>query len=299
MSAQGDARPTIGVAYAEQADPAYFEARRIGQIEIFEFFQPEGVIEKPPADLYLLQVILSPGRNWTIELGRGERLLDMPFPGEMSLSIPGLPMRCTLDGGAHGIGLELEGTWFRTLASRLDPAFPGHFESLHAMFWRDNALRDFVLKLWRAAKGDERAPPIDPDAAGEELARLLLARAASAPNRAEVDYALAPHARRRVFEYIEANLDGDCSIMMLANIAGLSPYHFARAFRTDTGDTPHRYVVRRRLVRARDMILNSPVGFAEIAAATGFSSQSRLTEAFVRNFGMTPSETRRASRRRT
>lgn len=288
----------IGSAYQEQADPSYFEARQLGQIEIFEFYQPEGTVAKPALDLFLLQVILSPGMNWSIRLGEGVHLLDMPFPGEMSLSIPGLTMTCRLDGGAHGIGLELDGPWFRELARRLDPDFPGDFGSLHTMFWRDNTLRDHVLKLWRAAKGDALAPDVDPEEAGLALARMLLDRSKSGPDRREFDYALAPHVRRKVFSYIEENLDGDCSITALAEIAGLSPYHFARAFRTDTGDTPHRYVVRRRLVRARDMVLYSSRGLAEIARAAGYSSQSRLTEAFVRNFGSTPGKTRRAWRDR-
>jgi AraC family transcriptional regulator len=161
------------------------------------------------------------------------------------------------------------------------------------MFWRDNRVRDYVLRLWRAAKGDAKAPQVDPEEAGATLARMLLDRAAIAPDRGDIDFALAPHVRRKVFGYIEQNLDGDCSIMALAEIAGLSPYHFARAFRTDTGDTPHRYVERRRLLRARDLVLYSSEGLAEIARATGYSSQSRLTEAFVRNFGSSPGKTRR------
>lgn len=294
MSAN-DAQQRIGEAYL-QADLSYWESRHLGPIEIFEFYQPEGVVMKPALDIFLLQVILSPGRNWSIRLGEGAYSLDMPFPGEMSLSVPSMTITCTLDGGAHGIGVELDGPWFRRIAGELDPQFPGDFGSLHAMFWRDNALRDYVLKLWRAAKGDARAPQVDPEEAGRDLARLMLVRARTAPDRKDIDFALAPHLRRRVFEYIDANLAGDCSIMTLAGIAGLSPYHFARVFRIDTGDTPHRYVLRRRLVRARDMVLYSPLGIAEIAAATGFSSQSRLTEAFVRVFGETPGQTRKAHR---
>lgn len=297
MTAPHHAESALGGAYREQADPCYYEARQLGRFEIFEFYQPAGTVAKPPLDLYFLQVVLSPGRNWSIRIGENAHLLEMPFPGEMSLSIPGLPMTCTLDGGAHGIGIELPGPWFRAFACALDPDFDGKFGSLHAMFWRDNAIRDDILKLWRAAKCDARAPRIDPEEAGAALARMLLDRAASAPDRREINYALAPHVRRKVFGYIEDTLDGDCSIVALADVAGLSPYHFARAFRAETGDTPNRYVVRRRLVRARDLVLFSSLGLAEIAVATGYSSQSRLTEAFVHNFGTTPGQTRRDLKR--
>ena len=293
MSAGGDSDTAMSGAYQQQGDPGYFEERQLGSIPIFEFYQPEGIVHKPAADVFLLQVILSPGMNWTIRIGGGDHLLTMPFPGEMAISTPGKTITCRLEGGAHGIGLELDGPWFRSIAAAVDPAFPGTFGSLHAMFWRDNALRDYILKLWRVAKGDVWAPTVDQDETGPTLARMLLARSATAPDRREVDFALAPHVRRKVFAYIEGNLEGDCSITALAEIAGLSPYHFARAFRTDTGDTPHRYVVRRRLVRARDMVLHSPMSLAEIARATGHSSQSRLTEAFVRHFGSTPGQTRR------
>ena len=80
-----------------------------------------------------------------MSLGDGAQAIERPFPGEMSLSIPGLGITCTLDGGAHGIGVELEAPWFGSVLRRLDPGFGGDFGPLHHMFWRDNALRDYVL----------------------------------------------------------------------------------------------------------------------------------------------------------
>jgi AraC family transcriptional regulator len=107
---------------------------------------------------------------------------------------------------------------------------------------------------------------------------------------------LSPAASRRVQVFVEANLDRSLQTADLAARAGLSAYHFARAFRRSMGMTPRAYVEGRRIARARTLIENTDRPLVEIAAQTGFSSQSRLTTAFRRLVGFTPATFRRVSR---
>ena len=79
----------------------------------------------------------------------------------------------------------------------------------------------------------------------------------------------------------------------LANVAGVSLAHFSRPFRNSLGVAPHRYLVQRRLDRARNPLRNNRHSIAEIASVTGFSDQSHLTRHFKRQFGVTPQEGRR------
>ena len=95
---------------------------------------------------------------------------------------------------------------------------------------------------------------------------------------------------------MEVNLDRPLHTADLAARAGLSAYHFARAFRRSMGMTPRAYVESRRIARARTLIETTDQSLAEIAAQTGFSSQSRLTTAFRRVAGITPAAYRRARR---
>ncbi len=93
---------------------------------------------------------------------------------------------------------------------------------------------------------------------------------------------------RRVKDFIESHLDGVLSIEALANVACLSPFHFARAFRAATGTTPHGYLTRRRIEKAKALIAEGPIPLAEIACLCGFSSQAYFTTWFKRAVGTTP-----------
>jgi AraC family transcriptional regulator len=107
---------------------------------------------------------------------------------------------------------------------------------------------------------------------------------------------LSPAALRRVQVFVEANIERSIHIRDLAGRAGLSVHHFARAFRTSTGRTPRAFVEQRRIERARRLIADTNQPLAEVAAATGFATQSHLTTAFRRATGFTPAAYRRGQR---
>jgi AraC-like DNA-binding protein len=79
---------------------------------------------------------------------------------------------------------------------------------------------------------------------------------------------------------------------MLAGIAGLSVFHFAREFKQSTGVTPHEYLVQRRVKRAQNMLARTDFSLSDVALASGFSDQSHLTRHFRRMLGTTPREFR-------
>lgn len=94
-------------------------------------------------------------------------------------------------------------------------------------------------------------------------------------------------------DYIEANIDADLSLSVLAEASAASVYHFAHGFKAEVGISPHAYVLSRRLRRAEAMLRNANTSLAHVAAACGFSSQSHFTTAFRRDLGVTPGEYRR------
>jgi AraC family transcriptional regulator len=218
------------------------------------------------------------------------------FVGELSLATPGTICDYDLDDAHHAIGLSIPAAPLARLLEEIDPRFPGHFGALHATLWRSPDIRDHALRIWRAGKGDSAAPALDPDAAFLKLAVLLLARAGRGPSPDAFGYRLSPFQRRRVVAFIEANLDGDLSLFRIAEVAGLSPYHFARSFRADMGDTPHHYVLCRRIDRARQLLRETSMPLAEVALACGFASQPHLNAVFRRELGMTPGALRTAAR---
>jgi AraC family transcriptional regulator len=94
----------------------------------------------------------------------------------------------------------------------------------------------------------------------------------------------------RVRDYIEAHLDEPIEVSALADLAGRSPFHFARVFVRAVGVSPHRYVVRLRLERAIALMRERWSGLADIAARTGFADQSHLSRWIRRVYGVSPKE---------
>jgi len=98
---------------------------------------------------------------------------------------------------------------------------------------------------------------------------------------------------RRVSDYIEENLERALPLADLSAVVHMSPYHFARLFHATTGLPPHRFVMRRRIDRARQLLAARTVPIAEVARSVGFRTPSHFTTTFRRITGMTPTEYRR------
>jgi len=98
---------------------------------------------------------------------------------------------------------------------------------------------------------------------------------------------LEPRRLSRVLEYIHAHLGEALDIRGMASTAKLSRFHFSRAFKASTGQTPYQYVSARRLAQAK-VLLSQNLPLAEIALALNFSTQANFTRAFRREFGITP-----------
>lgn len=92
----------------------------------------------------------------------------------------------------------------------------------------------------------------------------------------------------RAKDLIEANLSGDVSLAYLARECGLSPTHFARAFKQSVGVPPHRWLLLRRVEKAKSLLENGTMSTGEIASATGFADQSHLIRVFSKIVGTTP-----------
>ena len=121
----------------------------------------------------------------------------------------------------------------------------------------------------------------------QHTARLRgLLDVAAAPNRRRGG--LSPAALQRVQMFVHANLAADLSLNELAARAGLTEFHFARAFKVSMEMTPRAYVEACRIDAARKLLRDSTLPLAQIAADCGLGSQSHFTTTFRRSVGATP-----------
>jgi len=119
---------------------------------------------------------------------------------------------------------------------------------------------------------------------------------ACAPRVARLRGGLSTVAKRRALEMMYAQLDASLTVDVLAKEVGLSPAHFARAFRETLGQAPHRYLLTLRLEHARRLLEAPNAALSDIAQRTGFADQAHFTRLFKREFGVTPGTVVRSHR---
>jgi AraC family transcriptional regulator len=107
---------------------------------------------------------------------------------------------------------------------------------------------------------------------------------------------LDPRRLQRVTDFIAAHLAEELTLDQLADVACLSRFHFARAFRRATGMPPHRYVSQKRIEHARSLLSQTRMAIADIALNCRFSSQAGFTRAFRTATGVSPAAYRAGCR---
>jgi AraC family transcriptional regulator len=129
------------------------------------------------------------------------------------------------------------------------------------------------------------------------LATRLLAAHTGAPTTIQaVRGGLAPKTLLRAIERLRSDSDADLSLAALASEAGLSRFHFCRAFKESTGLSPHAWLRQHRLEQAMNMLRDTNVSVISVAAELGYSSQTAFAAAFRKLTGETPSDWRRRVR---
>ena len=104
---------------------------------------------------------------------------------------------------------------------------------------------------------------------------------------------LAPWQLRRAEELMSAGLTEELPLSRLASECGLSVRHFARAFRVSTGMPPHRWLLRHRVERAKELLRTRALSLADVAMFCGFADQSHFTRVFTAAAGTSPGVWRR------
>ena len=97
---------------------------------------------------------------------------------------------------------------------------------------------------------------------------------------------------RRIEELVEAKMEDDLSLDDMAQSVGLSTAHFGRMFRKSTGETPHQFVLRQRIERAKAMLRAPDARVLDVAAACGFKTQQHFAQVFRNVCSVSPTEYR-------
>ena len=167
--------------------------------------------------------------------------------------------------------------------------------------FRDNKMETVCGRLYRELSLGGEADRLYVESLVIRLAVWLRQRhsAASPVRPIPQSRGLTRNQARHVLDYVEANLSQQLTLNELAKIAGLSLHHFARMFKQTLGVAPYRYVLQRRVERAKLMLRTARASLVDISLSAGFYDQSHFTSTFGRMVGATPTEFQGSNRKRS
>lgn len=138
------------------------------------------------------------------------------------------------------------------------------------------------------------------DDVAREAARYLVVHERRSGGQSQFSSLLelkAPEGRfASLLAWARTSLDQPLTVERLAEQAGMSARHFARAFQAETGITPSKAIERLRLEVARERVQSGSEAIERVAQASGFGDPERMRRAFIRAFGLPPQALRRAAR---
>jgi AraC family transcriptional regulator len=201
------------------------------------------------------------------------------------------------DGESQFAHLYFTPEFLSDLALTAFDADPERFELIEGELIQDHQLQRLMNGAIALFSQPDRPLPLETNSLAQVLGIHLIRRYSNlfaAPDSFDREKLNAAQLQQ-VMEYIDENLGRSLTVQGLADVLHLSQYHFLRAFRNTLNQTPRRYVLQRRVTKAKDLIRQGELSLADIAYQLGFSSQSHLSTAFKQLTGVTPSQFQRSA----
>lgn len=207
--------------------------------------------------------------------------------GNVCVLPAGLEHQAALDGNSEHVALYVDPLLITRAAS--DAQLSGSFEVAERYSRSDKVISSVAMALL----GELDSERLSGRLYGESLANVLavhLLRYYSNTTSRPVTFTggLSASKLRQVTDYIADNYSSDLKLAELAQVAGMSSFHFAREFKRTTGVTPHQYLIKHRVERAKAMLAKDNLPLIEVSLRSGFSHQSHFTRLFRRVTGTTP-----------
>lgn len=268
------------------------------ELDVLSVTCPIGELENPRDSHHVLYFHTGRPVQLTCRLDGRELGGGLHSPGNFCIVPAEIPSRWDMEARADSMLLRFSPALVKDTARSLKlkqaaatiaPGLRLRDPHLEYIGWRIQAERDAGYPCGRLFL----------DSAAEAIAaRLLRRQSHMADTPSFFRYELPKWRLRAVCDYIEANLDDDLSLAALANVAGFSASHFKPLFRRAMGMPAHRYVVERRVERARQLLVRGDRPMGDIALEAGFTHSSHMVRCLRRVLGIGAADVAALGRRR-
>jgi len=262
-----------------------FDAIEVGYLRLLD-----GEVELLPFDGHLVNVHLSVPNH--VVQRRNERTHEgLRITGAVDVIPAGTPAYFRMGAASENTCMLLTNRFIRRVAQETG-ADPDAFEV--APFF--NTPDPPIERIGMSLLSEMMTRGLGGELFAESLANVLalhVLRSHSSLGRASrrrvgSEGGTSKRSLERATDYINDNLSQKLTLAEIAEVAYMSPHHFARSFKKDTGLSPHQYVIHRRVERAKALLANTDLNLAEIARAVGFANHSHLSSHVRRLLGVSP-----------
>ena len=211
--------------------------------------------------------------------------------GNVCVLPSGLDHQAALEGNAEHLALYLDPSLITKAAA--EAQLSGSIEIAERYTRHDKVINSVGIALLGELETEGLSGRLYAESLGNVLAvHLLRYYAVSTSQPVTFTGGLSATKLRQVTEFIGDNYSKDLKLAELAQVAGMSSFHFAREFKRTTGTTPHQYLIKFRIDRAKALLARNDLPLTEVGLRSGFSHQSHFTRLFRRITGTTPNSYR-------
>jgi AraC family transcriptional regulator len=232
-------------------------------------------------------ISLSDGCKGELRTASGHGIRGTQRKGAVCVLPSGLAHTAQLDGPSEHLALYIDPSVINRAAS--ESRLSSRFEIVERYLRRDPV----ISSIGWALLGELDSQGMSGRLYAESLANVLAVHLLRYYTTVDVQTerfigGLSAANLRRVTSFIADNYARDVKLDELASVAGMSSFHFAREFKRTTGTTPHQYLIKFRVERAKALLAENELPLTEVGLRTGFSHQSHFTRLFRRLTGTTP-----------
>lgn len=236
---------------------------------------------------HVVMISLTDGAKGEMRTGNGSRISGTHYTGNVFVLPSGLVHTARLEGMSEHLALFLDPALVRRAAS--ESLMSGNFEVIERFTRSDGVISSIGMALLGELECEGLSGRLYAESLANVLAVHLLRHyttGGSHPQR--YTGGLSAQRLRQVMDFVGENYSNDVRLAALANVAGMSSFHFAREFKRTTGTTPHQYLIKFRIERAKSLLAEPDIPLTEVGLRSGFSHQSHFTRLFRRLTGTTP-----------
>lgn len=242
---------------------------------------------------HVILVSLTDGCKGELITSSGVGVRGTQSRGNICVLPAGLKHQAALEGDSQHLALYLEPSVISKAAS--EAHLSGGFEIAERYTRSDKVISSIGIALLDELNSEGLSGRLYAESLANVLAIHLLRHYANTTSHPiAFTGGLPANKLRQVEEFIDANYSRDLKLAELAQVAGMSSFHFAREFKRSTGTTPHQYLIKLRIERAKALLAKKDLPLIEVGLQSGFSHQSHFTRLFRRLTGTTPLSYRQA-----